>query len=89
MAWGSGQAREIGVESPFERRRKVIANPATANDFAKWEREAKRLSIDSLRYVINDCQEAARAMKGWNPEREGYYIDQASTFGQELTKRTK
>jgi len=67
----------------------VIANPATAQDFAKWEREAKRLSLDSLRYVINDCQEAARAMHGWNPEREGYYIDQGSTFGQELTKRTK
>ena len=67
----------------------MIANPATANDFAKWEREAKRLDIESLRYVINDCQMAARAMKGWNPEREGYYIDQALTFGQELTKRTK
>ena len=67
----------------------MISNPATAQDFAKWEREAKRLSIDSLRYVVNDCQEAAKAMRGWNPEREGYYIDQASTFGQELTKRTK
>ena len=67
----------------------MISNPATAQDFAKWEREAKRLSIDSLRYVINDCQMAARAMRGWNPEREGYYLDQASTFGQELTKRTK
>jgi len=67
----------------------VIANPATAQDFAKWEREAKRLSIDSLRYVVQDCQEAAQAMRGWNPEREGYYIDQGSTFGQELTRRTK
>ncbi len=67
----------------------MIANPATAQDFAKWEREAKKLSIDSLRYVINDCKEAAQAMKGWNPEREGYYIDQGSTFGQELTRRTK
>ena len=67
----------------------MIANPATAQDFAKWEREAKRLSLDSLRYVINDCHEAARAMRGWNPEREGYYLDQGSTYGQELTKRTK
>ena len=67
----------------------MISNPATANDFAKWEREAKRLDIESLRYVINDCQMAARAMRGWNPEREGYYLDQASTFGQELTRRTK
>ena len=67
----------------------MICNPATANDFAKWEREAKRLDIESLRYVVNDCKEAAQAMKGWNPEREGYYLDQCSTFGQELTKRTK
>jgi len=67
----------------------MITAPATANDFAKWQREAKRLSIDSLLYVVNDCKEAAQAMKEWNPDREGYYIDQMSTFGQELTKRTK
>ena len=67
----------------------MICNPATAHDFAKWQREAKQLSIDSLRYVVKDCQEAARAMRGWNPEREGYYIDQASTYSQELTRRTK
>ena len=67
----------------------MICNPATAQDFSKWEREAKKLSIDSLRYVVKDCQEAAQAMRGWNPEREGFYLDQASTFGQELTKRMK
>lgn len=67
----------------------MITAPATANDFAKWEREAKKLSIDSLLYVVKDCQEAAQAMRGWNPDREGYYLDQCSTFGQELTKRTK
>jgi hypothetical protein len=67
----------------------MICNPATANDFARWEREAKRLSTDSLRYVVKDCQEAAQAMRGWNPDREGFYLDQASTFGQELTKRMK
>jgi hypothetical protein len=67
----------------------MICNPATAQDFSKWAREAKKLSIDSLRYVVKDCQEAAQAMRGWNPEREGYYLDQAHTFGQELTKRTK
>lgn len=67
----------------------MIANPATANDFARWEREAKKLSIDSLLYVVNDCKEAAQAMKGWNPEREGFYIDQAYTFSKELSKRMK
>ena len=67
----------------------MIANPATAQDFAKWERKAKGLSSDSLRFVIADCQSAARAMKGWNLDREGYYIDQAHTYQHELTKRTK
>ena len=67
----------------------MIANPATANHFARWEREAKKLSIDSLLYVVNDCKEAAQAMKGWNPEREGFYIDQAYTFSKELSKRMK
>jgi hypothetical protein len=65
----------------------MISSPATAEDFKKWEREAKKLSIDSLRYVIKDCLDAALAMKGWNPTREGFYIDQASTFSQELKKR--
>jgi hypothetical protein len=67
----------------------MIANPATANDFALWERKAKALPIDSLRYVIADCQSAAQAMRGWNPEREGFYIDQASTYQHELMKRAK
>ena len=67
----------------------MIANPATAQDFALWERKAKGLSLDSLRFVIADCQSAAQAMRGWNPEREGYYIDQAHTYQHELMKRTK
>lgn len=67
----------------------MITNPATANDFARWERDAKKLSTESLRFVIDDCQSAARAMRGWNPDREGFYIDQASTYQHELTKRTK
>jgi len=67
----------------------MISNPATAQDFALWERKAKGLSLDSLRFVIADCQSAAQAMRGWNPEREGYYIDQAHTYQHELMKRTK
>lgn len=67
----------------------MITSPASAQDFAKWEREAKRLSLDSLRFVIADCQSAAQAMKGWNPDREGFYLDQAHTYQHELTKRTK
>jgi hypothetical protein len=67
----------------------MITSPASAKDFSLWERKAKRLSLDSLRFVIADCQSAAQAMKGWNPDREGFYIDQASTYQHELMKRTK
>lgn len=65
----------------------MISTPATAHDFARWAKQAKALGADSLRYVVEDCRQAAEAMKGWNPEREGFYRDQSSTFGQELTRR--
>jgi hypothetical protein len=42
----------------------MITSPASAKDFCLWERKAKGLSLDSLRFVIADCQSAARAMKG-------------------------
>ena len=32
---------------------------------------------------------AADAMRGWNPAREGFYLDQASTYGMELTCRNR
>jgi hypothetical protein len=67
----------------------MITSPASAKDFSLWERKAKGLSLDSLRFVIADCQSAARAMRGWNPDREGFYIDQAHTYQHELMKRTK
>ena len=28
-------------------------------------------------------------MRGWNPSREGYYLDQAATYGMELTRRNR
>jgi len=62
---------------------------ATAEHFSRWESHAKTLDAYSLRYVIRDCQQAADAMKGWNPVREGYYLDQAATYGMELTRRNR
>lgn len=67
----------------------MISNPATVQDFQKWERQARNLSTDSIHYVIKDCRQAEQAMRGWNPEREGYYSDQAATFAQELIRRAK
>ena len=63
--------------------------PATAEDFRKWEEHAKTCSESSLRYIIADCRQAEKAMRGWNPDRESYYADQAFTYGDELTRRVR
>lgn len=62
---------------------------ATAEDFATWEARAKTMSTDALLYTIKDCQQAAMAMKGWKPDKEGFYIDQACTYGMEYTRRRR
>jgi len=60
---------------------------ATAEDFASWAAKAKTMTISELLYAAKDCREAEAAMRGWNPIREGYYSDQASTYGMELRNR--
>lgn len=67
----------------------MISKIAKQEDFARWQSQSKKLSISSLRFTIKDCHEAAEAMKGWNFENEGYYLDQMATFAQELAKRVK
>lgn len=67
----------------------MITEHATPEHFARWESHARTLDAYSLRYVISDCKQAAAAMRGWNPSREGYYIDQAATYGMELTRRNR
>jgi len=65
----------------------MIANHATAEDFAKWRDHAASCDAVSLNYIILDCKKAADAMRGWNPIREGYYIDQMCTYSQERARR--
>lgn len=67
----------------------MIASPATAADFARWEEQARSMDAVSLYYTIRDCKAAAEAMRGWNPIREGYYIDQMLTFADERRRRQK
>ena len=67
-----------------------MSNPyeATAEDFAKWQGYAKKLSVSELRFAINDCQRAAEAMATHPaPNKENYYRDQAATLNQELRRR--
>lgn len=67
----------------------MIQQHATAEHFARWESHARTLDQYSLRYIVADCHRAADAMRGWNPAREGFYLDQASTYGMELTRRNR
>ncbi len=62
---------------------------ATAQDFSNWEARAKFMTAAELLYTVKDCQEAEAAMRGHNPVKEGFYSDQASTYGMELTRRRR
>jgi len=71
-----------------------ISNPmrpqyATPEDFQRWRDHAKTLDCYTLKCIIEDCQSAERNMRGFDPVREGYYIDQACTYGMELTRRNR
>lgn len=65
----------------------MVTEHATAADFASWTERAKGMTVAALLYTINDCRQAAEAMCGWNPIKEGFYMDQASTYGMELNRR--
>lgn len=65
------------------------AEYATPADFTAWEAKAKTMTFRELVYTVRDCQEAEQAMRGWNPIKEGYYSDQACTYGMELTRRRR
>jgi len=60
---------------------------ATAEEFNKWEKDAKHRTIDELKFIVKDCAEAELAMRGWNAVKENYYADQRMTYGSELRKR--
>ena len=62
---------------------------ATPQDFTAWEARAKTMTVAELLYTVKDCQQAEAAMRGWNPIKEGFYSDQASTYGMELTLRNR
>jgi hypothetical protein len=60
---------------------------ATADDFQRWEAKARTMTVAELFYSARDCRKAEAAMRGWNPIREGYYSDEACTYGDELRRR--
>ena len=61
---------------------------ATPENFEAWRQDAKSMTVDALKHTIQDCREAEKAMRGWNPVKEGFYSDQASTYAMELKRRS-
>jgi hypothetical protein len=57
------------------------------SDWSKWEDHAKTCDIRALRHIISDCRNAAAAMRSHNTDKEGFYIDQACTYSDELRNR--
>lgn len=60
---------------------------ATPEHFARWREAAEKMTLDQLYYSAQDCRKAESAMRGHNPIREGFYSDQACTFGDEIMRR--
>jgi hypothetical protein len=59
----------------------------TCTPWTEWENKAKSSTDDALAFIVADCRKAAEAMRGWNPEKEGFYSDQAATFQMEVNRR--
>ena len=60
---------------------------ATAEDFQQWESKAASMSVAELMYVAKECREVAALWRGEDPVVEGFYDDQASTYGTALRRR--
>ncbi len=52
---------------------------------AAYMQKVKKLSIESLRFIIQDCREAIEAMP--NNPKNGYYMDEIHYCSMELTSR--
>ena len=51
----------------------------------EYMNKVKKLSEESLRYIIKDCREAMEAMP--NNPKNGYYADEIHYCAMELAKR--
>ena len=64
-----------------------IRRHATAADFTRWQEMAQGMTVAELRYAADDCRKVEECWRGYDPMVEGFYADQAATFGTELYRR--
>lgn len=65
----------------------MIRRHATAADFTRWETAAASMSDAELRYAAADCRKVEALWRGMDGMVEGFYSDQAATYGTELHRR--
>ena len=65
----------------------MIRRHATAEDFQNWETLAASMSDAELLYAARDCRKVESLWRHHDPMVEGFYSDQASTFGTVLNRR--
>tara|TARA_A100001201_G_scaffold18007_1_gene20530 strand:- start:329 stop:553 length:225 start_codon:yes stop_codon:yes gene_type:complete len=64
-----------------------IRRHATVEDFCNWEAYAAKLTDADLLYAAKECREVAELWRGVDGMVEGFYHDQASTYGTVLRRR--
>ena len=65
-----------------------MARHATENDFRNWQAQAQCMTDAELIYAVKDCRAVEALWRNVDGGIvEGFYSDQASTYGMELTKR--
>ena len=76
------------MDSSSTHHTKPMARHATENDFRNWQEQAQCMTDAELVYAAKDCRAVEALWRGVDGGIvEGFYSDQASTYGMELTKR--
>lgn len=65
----------------------MIRRHATVEDFTKWESMAESMTDAELFYAAQDCRKVEALWRGHDPIVEGFYSDQAATYGTALYRR--
>jgi hypothetical protein len=64
-----------------------IRRHATVEDFQRWEALAQGMTVAQLYYAAADCRKVEAIWRNVDGMVEGFYSDQAATYGTELFRR--
>lgn len=89
------QAEQLGREASISYQASRFSPPSSKRNplsmgpypFARKEEQYAGFTSEQLKYAYRDAIAARDAMKGWNPDAEGWYADDAATIRAEVMKR--